>query len=67
MEHVEGATVVSPFGALDPQPSPTRRRTRAADGGFVRTTLGATRLDDELHLEDRDGRPVLASAAREGT
>ena len=52
-----------------------QRRARAANGWMVvrsasphlRTILQATRLDRELHLEDRDGRPVLAFAAREGT
>ena len=52
-----------------------QRRARAANGWMVvraasprlRTILEATRLDRELHLEDRDGRPVLAFAAREGT
>lgn len=52
-----------------------QRRARASNGWMVvraasprlRTILEATRLDRELHLEDRDGRPVLAFAAREGT
>ena len=52
-----------------------RRRAEAANGWLVvraasprlRSILEVTRLDRELHLEDRDGRPVLASAAREGT
>lgn len=51
------------------------RRARAANGWLVlrsagprlRMLLETTRLDRELHLEDRDGRPVPATVAREGT